>query len=448
LGQFVIHTLDDDAMYAIITFRHQGPLKNWQAIRAANVHNARTKPLAHAMPDAPAPKHLIGIGDLERDVKRLLRVVKLDPDQLRKNGVIAYEAILSASPAFFEQGSPDEQAKRLTEWTAAQVTWAKERYQSYRIASMVLHTDEKTPHIHLVVLPLEVKSDKRWSDKTAMRWKLVGRTISGPGRFDEAQDAYAAAMAPFGLIRGVKGSGRKHEPVPVYLARLAAKERDVDDARETVRQDAVAVAADQHRIMRDRDALVIGFDRLAQSAAATAEDRRKLDDERDALEKARAAHAARVADDERRLAADRAAVRQQLADLRAMEDELQQDMASQKAEAAATTRAMQAATTLSQEAEADRIAAADERSRAEAMAAKIEQHRAQLLPTFRAAAEFRKRVDAVRGQPLTPAASATRAAVDALRAAASTVSPPSQDMRPDVHAAYANIRRQAGGLGG
>jgi len=409
-------------MYAIITFRHQGPLKTWQAIRAANVHNARTKPLAHAMPDAPAPKHLIGVGDLERDVKRLLRVVKLNPDHLRKNGVIAYEAILSASPAFFEQGSPDEQAQRLTEWIAAQVKWAKERYESYRIASMVLHTDEKTPHIHLVVLPLEVKSDKRYCDKAAMRWNLVGRTISGPGRFDEAQDAYAAAMAPFGLIRGTKGSGRKHEPVPVYLARLAAKERGVDDARETVRQNAVAVAADQQQNMRDRDALVIGFDRLTQSAAATAADRRKLDEEREALDKAKAAHAARVADDERRLAADRAVACQQLADLRAMKDELQQDMASQKVEAAATTRAMQAAAALNEEAEADRIAAADERSRAEAMAAKIDQHRVHLLPTFRAAAEFRKRVQALHSQHSNPMISATQAAVNALQAAGSSIS--------------------------
>lgn len=166
------------------------------------------------------------------------------------------------------------------------------------------------------------------------------------------------------------------------------------------------------------------------------------------LQAARVAHAAKVADDERRLAADRAVVRQQLADLRMMEDELQKDMASQKAETAATTRAMHAAAELNQEAEADRAAAADERSRAKAMAAKIEQHRAHLLPTFKAAAEFRKRVEAMRGQPLTPAASATRAAVDALRTAASTVSAPSQDARPDVHAAYANIRRQAGGLAG
>ena len=29
--------------FAIITFRDKGPLKNWQAVRAGNVHNARTQ---------------------------------------------------------------------------------------------------------------------------------------------------------------------------------------------------------------------------------------------------------------------------------------------------------------------------------------------------------------------------------------------------------------------
>ena len=170
--------------FAIITFRSTGPIKTWAAMRAANVHNARTKPLAHAVAGAPAPEHLIGTGDLVADVKRHLRGAKLDPDRLRKNGVIAFEAILSASAEFFEAGSDEERAGRLTAWKTAQRDWALKRYGAHRVASMVLHVDEKVPHIHLVVLPLEVKRDGRRKDADA-RWSLVGRTISGPGRFDE-----------------------------------------------------------------------------------------------------------------------------------------------------------------------------------------------------------------------------------------------------------------------
>ncbi|MHA0333652.1 plasmid recombination protein [Sphingomonas aquatilis] len=478
-------------MFAIITFRNEGPIKTWQAVRATNVHNARTKPLAHAMPGAPPPKHLIGTGDLERDVKQKLRAVKIDPDRMRKNGVIAYEAILTASSAFFDTHTEVERAERLAAWTKAQVAWAMERYGAHRIASMVLHDDEKTPHCHLVVLPLDVKSDKRCTDKAAMRWKLVGRTISGPGRFDEVQDAYSAAMAQFGLVRGVRDSKRKHEPVPVYLKRMAAKEAAVDDAKRELSVGLEEVAVQRHQNGRDRTALDAGFAELARVAGTTRDDReriaadaaaleaakiahaalsamqvreidasrerlafdrqaadaeiaarrRELDDERAALKKEKAAHAARVAEDERRLAADGAMVRSQLARLTEMEDELQRDMAAQRddRDAAAAAR---------KEAAADRAAAAAERASVREVADKLNAHRDRLLPTMRAARDFRLQIAALKGQALTPVASSTRAAVDALSRAASDAHVPPGETRPDVVAMYDRIRRQGAAIGG
>ena len=239
------------SMFAIITFRNTGPIKTWADMRAANVHNARTKPLEHALPGTPRPEHLIGSGDLVADVKLKLRAAGINPDHLRKNGVIAYEAIQSASAEFFEQGNESERSDRLSRWKAAQVDWAVKRYGHHRIASMVLHLDEKTPHIHMIVVPLEEKADGRRKDG-AVRWSLVGRTISGPGRFDEVQDAYAAAMAPFGLQRGSRGSGRKHEPVPVYLARMAEKEREADELRSALFRDRDDLVAERSAVERIR----------------------------------------------------------------------------------------------------------------------------------------------------------------------------------------------------
>ncbi|VVT17743.1 conserved hypothetical protein [Sphingomonas aurantiaca] len=483
-------------MYAIITFRDSGPIKSWSAMQAANVHNARTKPLAHAMPNAPAPRFLVGGKDLVADVKKKLTLANIDPRRLRKNGVIAYEAILTASADFFEQGTDEERRQRLEDWTAAQVAWAMKRYGAHRVASMVLHEDEKTNHIHLVILPLEVKSDGRRKD-AELRWSLVGRTISGPGKFDEAQDVYAAEMARFGLSRGVKGSGRKHEPVPVYLARMAAKEQAVDGARVAVAEQEVAVAADRDQIVRERSSLAAGFDHLGREAvrlkddrsaidaaaaaldaaradhaalvlqharedearcrdldrdrqavvAAAAEDRRKLTLERADLAKSKAEHDAKVAEAERRVAADRADIRQQLTAIAETRGQLVRAAVGQRAEISATKRALEAATALQQEAEADRAAAAEDRARAKTTAAKIEQHRVHLLPTLRAAAEFRKRAEAVRGQSLTPMASATRAAVADLHTATSTITAPAHEVRPDMLAAYAVIRQNSAGLG-
>ena len=237
--------------FAIITFRASGPIKTWADVRGANVHNARTKPIEHAMPGAPEPEHLIGTGDLVADVKRHLRAADIDPTRLRRGGVIAYEAIVTASPDFFDAGDEVARTARLRAWTADQVAFARKRWGDHRVASMVLHTDEKTPHIHLVVLPLDLKADGRRKND-GERFSLVGRIISGPGRFDQLQDDYAAAMAPLGLVRGVKGSGRKNEPVPVYLARMAQKEREADELRVGLIRDRDALAAERAEVARQK----------------------------------------------------------------------------------------------------------------------------------------------------------------------------------------------------
>ncbi|MCI1141702.1 plasmid recombination protein [Sphingomonas sp. WKB10] len=240
-------------------------------------------------------------------MKRRLEMVRLDPDRLRRNGVIAYEAILTASAEFFENGTEADRAARLVAWTKAQVNWADDRYGPLRVASMVLHQDEKTPHIHLVVLPLEVKSDRRRTDREP-RWSLVGRTISGPGRFDQVQDDYAAAMAPFGLVRGVRGSGRKHEPVPVYLARMARKEQEVDEARIMVISERNALS-ENRRVLATKAA---DLDRMAQDQAGAAfRQEREEEDRRRRLDWDRDAMFATVAAERRKVAAERLALKQE-----------------------------------------------------------------------------------------------------------------------------------------
>lgn len=435
------------SMFAIITFRHDGPLKNWQAVRAANVHNARTQPLPHALPGAPPPTHLIGTDNLEQDMRRQLSTANIDPDRLRKNGVIAYEAILTASAEFFHAGTTDERNERLKEWTKAQVEWALKQYGAHRVVSMVLHEDEKTPHVHLVILPLEEKPDRRCTDETALRWKLVGRTVSGPGSFEEAQDAYSQGMAQFGLVRGIKGSGRKHEPVPVFIARMAEKEAAVDSAKRQL--DTAKLAHDAAMAAQLRD-IEQARERLAserQSAIAeTAAERLRIAAERAEMEKASADHAAKVAFDDRRLAADRESVRGHLELMAQMERELQHDMDEQRAETAALALERESLMVARRDAEAERSAAAAELVLVRQRAAKLQEHQERLFPTFRAARHFREQIAAMKCEALSPAASATRAAVDALAGAAATVSPPAHERRPDMIAHYGQIQREGTAL--
>lgn len=270
-------------LFAIITFRDTGPIKTWSDMRGANVHNARTKPIEHAVPGAPAPEHLVGSRDLVADVKGKLRRAGIDPDKIRKNGVIAYEAIMTASPGFFEEGGAVEQKARLGNWARAQVKFAMDRWGAHRVASMVLHLDEKTPHIHLVVLPLEVKSDRRRRDSSVVRWSLVGRTISGPGQFDKLQDDYADAMSPFGLSRGEAGSGRKHEPMGQFMARTEREKVEAARARAAAIEQQQALDASMLELSARRAASAKWELELEVERRAAQKERRRLEAERQAL---------------------------------------------------------------------------------------------------------------------------------------------------------------------
>lgn len=440
--------------FAIITFRHTGPIKTWAAMQATNVHNARTKPLDHAVPGADGPRFLIGGNDLIKDVKRNLKIAKIHPAKLRKNGVIAYEAILSASAEFFERGTEAERADRLERWTAAQVEWAKDRYGLFRVASMVLHTDEKTPHIHLVVLPLEVKSDKRRKDRD-VRWSLVGRMISGPGQFDRAQDEYAQAMAPFGLVRGVKGSGRKHEPVPVYLKRMAEKEAAVNaergelvELREGVVRDRAIVDAGTAKV---NDAWRAIIAQRAQLEAAEADFARRVADHATMVRQ----HALAKAEEERELTEAKQALRDRQATIAAARTEIARQAAIVEADRLKVQRDAEAVTAARAEfkvhrdrVEAARVAVMAERDRLKDERVRVEAGKERLSSVFSSAQEFLVRVAKVQVSDINPRVQAATSAAFALRQAATSVRPPASEIDPGVLAQFAAIRRGGAAIGG
>src|SRR5699024_11522938 len=73
----------------------------------------------------------------------------------------------------------------------------------------VLHRDEKTPHLHVVTVPLT--QDGRLSAK-----EIMGNRKAMQLR----QERYADARQAFGLQRGIRNTGTKHESAKEYYARI------------------------------------------------------------------------------------------------------------------------------------------------------------------------------------------------------------------------------------
>ncbi|MFS2337143.1 MobV family relaxase, partial [Phocaeicola vulgatus] len=103
-----------------------------------------------------------------------------------------------------------ENPERLTQWMNENYRFVSERFGGRNVVDFTLHMDERTPHIHCVVVPLTV--DGRLSAKEVMgdRRKL-----------SELQDCYGKVMQnKFGLQRGIKGSTATHDSVREYYGRI------------------------------------------------------------------------------------------------------------------------------------------------------------------------------------------------------------------------------------
>ncbi len=157
---------------------------------------------------------------------RIADIEKKSGKKTRKDAVAAIEVLMTASPEFFK----DKQEWQVQVWAERSTDWAKNHFGQDNIVSAMLHRDESTPHLHIMVFP--ETPDHRLSAK---EW------LDGGDKMRDMQDRYAQAVKIDGLERGVKGSKARHLDIKRWYA------EGLPLAREQVRQltdQALALGAD------------------------------------------------------------------------------------------------------------------------------------------------------------------------------------------------------------
>lgn len=109
---------------------------------------------------------------------------------------------------------------KLDEWIADNIRWARDTFGGDNVVGAALHMDERTPHLHIAVVPIvtaerkkkarEATVKKRYRTKAANRPRLCADDIMERGKMSRYQDVYAEAMAKYGLERGIRGSEARH----------------------------------------------------------------------------------------------------------------------------------------------------------------------------------------------------------------------------------------------
>ena len=213
----------EKAQYAILRFqKYKGP-----EISQIEAHNERTKEKYASNPDVDPTRthlnfHLVQPAGAYRDVSNV-QIAKANC-RTRKDSVRVVEALVTASPEFFE-GKNQKEVRAFFE----EAMRFLEKYQAKEtFISAVVHMDEKTPHMHLTFVPLT--PDKRLSAKDI---------LGGKKKLTQWQDRFWKHMVRKypDLERGESASktGRDHIP-PRIFKEAAHLNREFDAIRQTAAQ--------------------------------------------------------------------------------------------------------------------------------------------------------------------------------------------------------------------
>ena len=185
-----------------------GKISGKGKMAAAIQHNLRERDTANARPeDRDRNIHLAGAKTADELMKLW---EERAPDKVRKNAVHALEYVVTASP---EKMAAMGQTKS-EDYLRDALTWLEDKHGPENILSAVIHNDETTPHLQVLVIPLDE------------RGKLNARElVGGKPKLSAMQTDFAERVGrKHGLDRGIERSNARHETIKSFYGRATAVE--------------------------------------------------------------------------------------------------------------------------------------------------------------------------------------------------------------------------------
>ncbi|WP_283116151.1 MobV family relaxase [Alistipes putredinis] len=206
-------------------------------------HIARTKMPPNAIPELTyLNEELVeypeGVHDRTQAIQYRLETAGLT----RKIGTNQVQVIRVMLTGTQEDMKRIVQERRLKAWCADNLDWLRRTFGAENVVSAVLHMDEATPHIHAAVVPIvtgerrkarKKKTDepdkRRYRTKSTARPRLCADDVMSRIKLKEYQDTYAAAMAKYGLQRGIDGSKARHITTQEFYRNAIAQQQSLQD---------------------------------------------------------------------------------------------------------------------------------------------------------------------------------------------------------------------------
>lgn len=220
-------------MYAILRTKS---LKDNTKITKAISHNLRidTSSFEKNVDGEKSKDNLVLINSLNADLEKssdfqekLNQFFESKNCQVRENSVKCKEFVLTASPEFFE-GKNSDQVKA---WADHQVQFLQKEFGD-KLKLVVLHLDEKTPHLH-AICSTEKTSVKKYKNQKGEFFKETTSLCDFTNKkfLIDLHTRYAEHNKKYSLDRGLKcNERRKHTTIKEFRNTLEKVEgRTVDD---------------------------------------------------------------------------------------------------------------------------------------------------------------------------------------------------------------------------
>jgi hypothetical protein len=200
-------------MYAIMRCKK---LSSMGTVAAALRHCYRERDTPNADPQLTPQNEHLAASNTDQAMGRLREML---PERRRKDAVLTVEYVMTASPDWWKQASPEQQA----EFFARSKKWLADKYGADRIITASIHRDEKSPHLSAFVIPLT--QDRRLSAK---------EFIGDRKKMSQDQSTFAAAVADLGLHRGIEGSKARHTRLKAFYSAIEKPEQHIEITPEAL----------------------------------------------------------------------------------------------------------------------------------------------------------------------------------------------------------------------
>jgi len=219
--------------YAIIRLEK---LKTMASVKNRLEHNYRDKPVLNADITIKNTR-LRGQPQDSQEALNLFTQRLSQVKKPRKDSVLGLEYLMTSGPEFFE-GKTQEEIER---WANSSLNFLIKKHKRENVISAVLHLDEKTPHLQVIVIPAVEKI--RPKTKTRPERKeiaLCAKEFTG-GRHILAKlwTDYYHYVKKYGLERGQINSYTTHETARQFYAKAKEYKRNeplIKHLRENLRE--------------------------------------------------------------------------------------------------------------------------------------------------------------------------------------------------------------------